>query len=60
MVDTWNFDICENTFKKFFFRAKIKCLYGLLNTRHYVTFEGQNQEASFSKELNKVRGQRVV
>ena len=26
----------------------------------YVTFEGQNQEASFSKELNKVRGQRVV
>ena len=26
----------------------------------YITFEGQNKEASFLKELNKVRGQRVV
>ena len=26
----------------------------------YATFEGQNQGASFSRELNKIRGQRVV
>ena len=26
----------------------------------YITFEGQNKEASLLKELNKVRGQRVV
>ena len=26
----------------------------------YVTFEGQNEEASFPKELNKIRGQGVV
>ena len=29
-------------------------------TAVYVTFEGQNQEASFSKELIKVRAHRVV
>ena len=29
-------------------------------TAVYVTFEGLNLEASFSKDLNKVRGQKVV
>ena len=43
-----------------FWRIAIVPAWPTKYTTVYVTFEGQNYKASFSKELKKVRGQRVV